>query len=345
MRFSLVVLGICFSSLAVAAESNVKLHESKLAAAQKWADVAEGFKGVIPGSVIKEFSQSVDGKPFPNARRLKYGIQLTQNNGMRVTVQFKSNGKISFNGKDWRFKPLESIDNQVNQLALFLSGDQRKAGMDLISSAYASNGADKGAFGLAALAFAAANSWKADACDEASLTDELIEDCTLMAVAMRSDIEGWKKQARGVDLFGEIRRAGINAGKDSVGFFPVSLKCPKDGNGFLELIKKREGKDTVKYFLKFKNGTPVSIKIDGSEGGSKFKNLLDIEVNKIKSDEDGAAFEKYIKQGMYIKKEVCEGSTYIRGKYFDALDSNADQLRNASPVEEEDGGKKSIESS
>jgi hypothetical protein len=343
MRFSLVVLGICFSSLAVAAENNVKLHESRLNAAQKWADIAEGFKGVIPGSVIKEFSQSVEGKPFPSVRKLKYGIQLTQNNGMRVTIQFKSNGKISFNGKDWRFKPLESIDNQVEQLALFLGGDQRKAGMDLISSAYASEGANKGAFGLAAMAFAAANSWKADACDEASLTDELIEDCTLMAVAMQSDLETWGKQTRG--MFGEIRRAAVNAGPSKNGFYPVSLKCPKENNGVLELVSKTQDGEANKYWLKFKGSNPVLFLGYVAEPGTNFTERVRLDLTT--PDEKKKIKERtgVVKKGFELIEEVCEGHPSSRKKYLAALQSNSELLRTFDKNDPEDAGdKKSIES-
>lgn len=342
----LVVLGLFLSLPAFAAEPNNKLHESKLLAAEKWDDVSENLKAWLPGSVVKEFKTSVEGKPYPSVRKLKYGIQVTQNNGMRVTIQFKSNGRISFNGKDWRFKPLESIDNQVEQLALFLSGDQKRAGFEMIPSAYSAgnSGADKGAFGLAALAFASANAWKADACDEAGLTDELVEDCTLMAVAMRWDIEGWKKQARGYGLYGEIRRATVETGKDNGGFYPVGLKCPTSKDGRLESISKDENGNAMKYFLELKAGKPNYVGYQISQNGANFKPYKGLRISDLKNSEEKELFEYWTKKGRVLISEVCNGSKSEREKYFVAIRSNADKLNKASFSNFEEDGKPSIES-
>jgi hypothetical protein len=343
---TLFVLGLFLSVPAMAAENDGKLHEAKLIAAQKWDDVTENLKVWLPGSVVKEFKTSVDSKPFPSVRKLKYGLQVTQNNGMRVTIQFKSNGRVSFNGKDWRFKPLESIDNQVEQLALFLSGDQKRAGMELISSAYSASAAEKdraGAFGLAALAFASANAWKADACDEDGLTDELVEDCTLMAVAMRMDIDGWKKQARGYGLFGEIRRATVETGKDVAGFYPIGLKCPKENGGKLQFVVKDQAGTTIKYLADFKRDDLVHLKSYVADLGKSFEPYLDFPRTDEKKSQ---RYKKLLGSLESLNNEVCNGNASEKKKFLAALESNAEMLKqysnkNSDPEEDD---KKSIES-
>lgn len=345
MKF-LLVLGLFFSVHGWASEEEVKAHESKLASAKKWSHIEENLKSWIPGSVVKEFATAVHEKPYPKIRKMKYGLLLVQEDGLRVTIQLKSNGRISFNGKDWRFKPLLPIDQQVSQLALFLSGDQKKAGLGFFPSANASGDVDDDAYGSAAFAFAAANAWKADACDEMNLTDELVEDCTLMAVAMRFEMDGWKKKAQRMGLFGDIRRASVDTGKDKGGFYPIGLKCPKENGGKLQFFAKTEDGLHVRYTMYFKGNAPTYVSIDESRGNEAFRMVGEFEL----TSPDGLELVKQkkgvAKKGLLLNEEICNGPKAAKDKYFAALKSNAQMLKKYTESEdsEEDGDKKSMES-
>lgn len=343
----LLMVGLCFSVSGWASDEDVKAHESKLSSAKKWSQVEENLKVWIPGSVVKEFATAVHEKPYPKIRKLKYGLQLIQEDGLRVTIQLKSNGRISFNGKDWRFKPLLPIDQQVSQLAMFLSGDQKRAGLELVSSANASGDVDDDAYGAAAFAFAAANAWKADACDEANLTDELIEDCTLMAVAMRMEFDGWKKKAQRAGLFGEVRRASVDTGKDAGGMYPVKLKCPnKRNNGTLELISKSTDGWAGKYLIKLIDGKPTLVQSFIAEPGANFQEMSSYKFSSGLSSKELDLAKMAAKKGLLLNEQICNGNQSARDRYLSALISNSEFIRSATYKNEdnEDTDKKSVES-
>lgn len=337
-RLALALTLVCsfsFSATALGAGANrTKLphgadaaaFEKRIAAAKSWSDVAAQLKGVLPTNVVKEFEAFAKTTPFPVVRHQRNGLTISDVNGKRAVLKFQADGKFLINGQEWKIRPLATVPEEVNRLALLLSGEGQASGFSLIPSANAI-GPLAGVNGIAAAAYAAGDAWKADACGGRELSEELNQDCPLMAVGMQPMKVRMNKAVEDPDLF-----------------LPVGLKCPAENQGTLELISKNILGQAERLRVEYVKDKPVMVAIYAAEKNSKFEEAIKIDLRKTRNANEVEIGKKVAETTDPLLKDVCFGPKAARARYYASLDANRLELRPEYSESKPSGEKKSLNS-
>jgi hypothetical protein len=312
LRISLASLALALISISALAAPKVSEHERALQKASKWSDMTAQLKGRLPSNVVKEFADYAKDIEFPFSRRIKNKLVLTQGDGTKVTIEYKKDGAISLNGKDWKLKPLATVEEEVTRLALFLNGE-KKTESSLFGLMPAAQAGGVGALGAAAAAFAGANAWKAESCGEEELQGDLVNDCPLMAVKMRP-------------ILVKVRRI-----EDPELYLPVSLKCPADNRGTLELISKNiEGKaDRIRISVN-KKLKPVVVTAAVADKGGQFEDYISVDLSSTKDESEIEFGRTVYRRNESLLREVCNGPKRNKERYYASLASNRTDLSQSS---------------
>ncbi|MCO5142584.1 MAG: hypothetical protein M9962_05800 [Oligoflexia bacterium] len=327
MRYLLLLLVIFpVHGFSYTTGSNQETQEDWLVHTKKWNDYVEGLKVNIPGNIVKEFEATVKDKPFPLARKLRFGIFIETTNGRRVKVALKKNGEITFNGKSWRFKPLATIDSEVKRLAAHITGADKQAAFDwIIPSAVASKDFSNDEVGLAAAAFAFGYSWRAHACMAEELGDELLEDCIMMGAPIRT-VTDFSKFAWN-SVYGNIIHASLSTSDwdDGSAFVATSLKCPGKLPGAVEFVITNKFGDSEKLsgqYASIEKANEVSVKISKRSGSYK-------EIAKFPPSTTDEV-RRSNRRMATILKNICLVSDEERNKYITIANENKKKLKNNS---------------
>lgn len=296
------------------------VHEKKLASAKSWDDVTAQLKGVIPTVVVKEFGAFAQEMPFPTIRKIKGRLVLQQEDGSKLEIDFRKDGVVAMNGQVWRLRPLATVEEEVNRLALFLeSGMKVESSLfdRIIPSARAALSVKK----LAALGFASATGWKADACDESKLSPELNQDCPLMAVKM---LQIQAKEAEGGEAY-----------------LPTQLKCPVDAkNGALDLISKNSLGQTERLRVVYENGNAARVELAAAAKGHSMEVVFQSSTKNETNADDDLMRKKVVERGNLLRENVCVGKAVEKNRYASMLNSNSQDLRG--PGSDEDDSRSEL---
>jgi hypothetical protein len=314
-----ISLVLALVSIPALAAPQVSEHERALQKASKWADVTAQLKGRLPSNVVKEFSEFAAGVEFPSSRRIKNKLVLTQNDGTKVTIEYKKDGAISLNGKDWKLKPLATVEEEVTRLALFLNGE-KKAESSLFGLVPAAQAGGAGSLGAAAAAFAGANAWKAESCGEEEIQGDLVNDCPLMAVKMRPIL---------------VKAKAVT---DPEKLMPVNLKCPADNRGVLELVSKNLNGQSERIKVKYDGKKPVAVTVDMAERSAAFEEFFSVDIFNSTEDYEIESAKAMFKVTNPLLEGVCLGTKKAKKRYFAALEANRSDLSTQSSQETSTGG-------
>jgi hypothetical protein len=198
------------------------------------------------------------------------------------------------------------VEEEVTRLALFINGEKKASSgfMGLIPAAQAGGAAMGGA---AIAAFAGANAWKAESCGEKELRGDLLTDCAQMAVKMQPILV--KMQSGDSELFR-----------------PISLKCPIENKGTLELLSKNAIGQFEKVQITYKNENATKVVVSVAEKNSSFESWLNVNLagsaDEMEMDMAKQAVAKYGS----LRGGVCEASKEKKKRYFASLESNRKEL-------------------
>lgn len=321
-KISSVSLVVALASISALAAPQMSAHERALQKASKWSDLTAQLKGRLPSNVVKEFADFAKDEEFPSTRRIKNKLVITESDGTKVVIEYKKNGAITLNGKEWKLRPLATVEEEVSRLALFINGETKASSgfFGLVPAAQA-GGAAVG--GSAVAAFAGANAWKAESCGEEELSGDLVNDCPLMAVPMQPILVNTRKV------------------EDAELFLPVSLKCPAENGGTLELISKNISGHAERVRLVYKNDKPIRVSLAAAEKSGSFEEVANINMDKISDDEK--VFAKFsIDKGQPLLNSVCLGSKKEKSRYFSSLKANRESLMASAP-QDSDGDDATME--
>lgn len=310
-------LVLALISVSAVAAPQVSEHERALQKASKWSDVTAQLKGRLPSNVVKEFADFAKGEEFPSTRRIKNKLVITESDGTKVTIEYKKDGAISLNGKDWKLKPLATVEEEVSRLALFIAGEKKaSAGFFGLLPAAQAGGAAMG--GAAIAAFAGANAWKAESCGEKELSGDLVNDCPLMAVKMQPIL------------------VKAEAGPTKNGMYPIQLKCPAENSGRLELVHKSKDGDSRRTRVLFKKNTPAELQIEVAPAGGSFEEIYP-SGNELSESQKAKVWEKAVESISSIYSEVCSGPQENKKRFLAKLKANEADLRKISKLDDSDG--------
>lgn len=106
---------------------------------------------------------------------------------------------------------------------------------------------------------------------------------------------------------------------DSRTFLPISLICPEDEGGVLELVSHKNAEYGYRLRVVYKNKKPRSFTLSKYENGS-FKDT-------IAKTLPAKGFKGPRKIGNAIQKNVCRGSDAAQEKFADYLEANKARLK------------------
>lgn len=309
--FKALVVSLSLASFSASA-SVTKDPVKAITAATSWSEVIAQVEGRFPKLIADELRAATKDLPFPTIRSYRGQLVVTDAAGGRMTLAFGKDGTALLNGKPLHIRPLATVDAEVKRLA---AGGEKSVSLlqYLIPDAQAAGLIGSG---MAALAFSGSNAWKADACAEEDLSDELTQTCPLMGVGM-------------VQL-ASAREATERSKKP---YKPISLKCPNVNGGTLEIIKKNEDGLTVRNTYKYKDGQVTFMLIEAAEPGKKFEVLKKIDVMQPADDEARGMVTSGLNAITPVNEKVCNGSSENQSRFSAMLDSNRKLLM--SPVKQE----------
>jgi hypothetical protein len=189
-------------------------------------------------------------------------------------------------------------------------GEARNSLIDtLLPTAHATGAV--GAFSLSATTYANSAALKAEACQEDEFSDELAGTCSLMAVSMK----------------------GVRSSDDPEELLPISLKCPSENKGTLELIKMNRQGILSRLQITYKNGEVTIITVGIAEADRDDAYRMSFRINMLSpEDADEKEYgEAVAKMGNSLRDDVCAGSREERDRYFSLLKANATKLRTSAP--------------
>jgi hypothetical protein len=106
---------------------------------------------------------------------------------------------------------------------------------------------------------------------------------------------------------------------DARSFLPISLICPEDDGGVLELVSHKNAEYGYRLRVVYKNKKPHSFTLSKYENGS-FKDTV---AKRLPAE----GFKGPKKLGNAIQKNVCRGSDAAQQKFADYLQANKDRLQ------------------
>lgn len=293
--------------------------------AKQWDDVLAQLKGVLPTNVQEEFKLAVKDQPFPTIRVSKEGLLLIQSDGSKMALKFGKDGTAYVNGKEWRLKPLATVDAEVKRLGEQAAGETKSKRASVFSLLMPSAVAGPAfSAGAAAVASATSARWRAEACKGEELTDGLDHDCPQMAVGMLPIVK-----------VAESKPAPKN--DEAKLFKPVSLKCPADNRGVYEIQAKNKEERVTRVRITFANGNPTSIVTAAyNKQVGKFVEYENYKL-PLKDEDDQYMAEVILKQNKSVYEGVCNAAPDVKRRYMASLDSNRKELAMLVPSDSNDG--------
>ena len=276
--------------------------------AKKWDDVLGQLKGVLPTNVQEEFKLAVKDQPFPTIRVTKEGLMLLQSDGSKMTLKFGKDGKAYVNGKEWRLKPLATVEAEVKRLgesAAAEGGKRASVFSFLMPTAVAGPAFSAGA---AAVAAATSSRWRAEACKGEELADELEHDCPQMAVGMLPVVKvADKKPAPKV-------------------FKPISMKCASQNGGTFEIQSKSADNSISRVRIKFEKGVASAVQVSSWEADvGRFMDTLNT-VLPAKDEDDEFMSKRVLERNKSTYDGVCNGPKEELKRFQASLSSNRKEL-------------------
>lgn len=322
-KISSVSLVVALASISALAAPQMSAHERALQKASKWSDLTAQLKGRLPSNVVKEFADFAKDEEFPSARRIRNKLVITESDGTKVVIEYKKNGTIALNGKEWKLRPLATVEEEVSRLALFINGETKASSgfFGLVPAAQA-GGAAVG--GSAVAAFAGANAWKAESCGEEALSGDLVNDCPLMGVGMQPILASAK-----ID--------------DTEKLMPVQLKCPAENSGIFELISKNKIGQVERIRVQYTSDKPRKISVEAAEKAATFEEYFSVDLTSSKEADQIDFGNSVIQRISPVAKEVCNGSKKQKSRYLAALKANREDLNQSAKSDDASEEKGAIE--
>jgi hypothetical protein len=165
--------------------------------------------------------------------------------------------------------------------------------------------------GAAIAAFAGANAWKAESCGEKNIPATLSEDCVQMAVKMQPIL---------------VKAKVIT---DTELFLPVSLKCPSENGGTLELVSKNILGQAERVRLSYSNRDttkPLKVALAAAEKGGAFEDIANVDMGNLADDSEKMFAKVTIDRGQPLLEKVCLGPKKERDRYLASLKANRESL-------------------
>ena len=300
-----LISSLALTSLTAAAAANPTDPVKAITSATSWDEVIKQVDARFPKLITDELRAATKDVAFPMIRSYRGQLVVTDSSGARMTLAFGKDGTATVNGKQLSIRPLATVGAEVKRIS---SGELKGAALIdyLIPDARAAGliGA-----GMASLAFSGANAWKADACAEEELSDELTQSCPLMGVGMV-----------------HLASAGDAIDKSNKPYKTIGLKCPKDNGGVLEHIRKNEDGISTRMRFKFRGDKVANITYEAAERGKSFETLDTFDMENPKSDKSLKVGNRAIELVNPFIEKICNGPKESKERFFAITESNRKQL-------------------
>lgn len=281
-------------------------YAEKLGAPNRWNDLLKRVKPILNPLVAKEITAFSKGVEYPDVEECGDELIVRDRTGKKLVITLKKNGKVDFNGVEWKLKPLASTESEIARIQEFLEKKKNTTFIDRLFPEAVAGGIGSG---MAAFAYTSSTAWKSEACGADKLDAELSADCSLMAVAMKAE-------------------------KTEDGFLPIFLKCPSENSGTFELIKKSEdGKFLIRSRVIYAEGKPTAVALavgDPTFNPPKYNEKINESVSSFSSAEANEIKEDALGEANLINKKVCEGTESDRKIYRSSLNENRVNLNRIS---------------
>jgi hypothetical protein len=278
-----------------------------ISTATSWNEVIAQLETRFPKLIVDELRAAVKDEAFPTIRTYKGQLVVTGANGGRITLAFGKDGTALLNGKPLKIRPLATVGDEVKRLS---DGEGKSASLMQYLIPDANAGGMIGS-GMASLAFASSNAWKADACAEEKLTDELQQTCPLMGVGM-------------VQLV-----ADSDEGKPKDPYKPVGFQCPDVNGGVLELTRKAQSGALIRVKVTYNGDKATRVVMEVATPGSNFSVMKDGNPEKVTDPEDKRILNIGYINTHPVKETICDSpDPAIRRRYAAVLESNRQAMRN-----------------
>jgi hypothetical protein len=308
-------ISLCLSSQIGFAKSEQPLSPSefsrRLVSATNWKKLFELADARLPMNIQKELADLSATSTLPELTFRRSELTLKDDNGTHLAIRFAADGKVFFNNTEWTPRPLSKTSDEVARIQDFIhsEGQLHRSMLDcLIPNAFALPNAG----GVALAAHAATVGWKAESCGGATLSQEQLSSCPLMAVAMRSP-------------------ALPNNPEEWV---PISLSCPspKD-NGNFTLISENQNGEAQRIVLLYKSKAVAKVDAAVAPKNQPFdeKGKTSIDLTAPTSKPMQMLATMIINTTNSLNENVCDGPPEAKTRWDQSAKANRDALHKAAP--------------
>ncbi len=284
------------------ASTNDKLAEAvvdRVVDASEWKDLIKPLEGRVPFTILNELEAATKHIAFPMVKLQKGRLVISKCNGQKITIELKEDGNVSFNGQDWEIEPLNTVDEEINRISIFLKKKSQKFSLLNFIIPFANAEEESSPKDLETLGYLTAVSWNSDNCMNGASAKQLP---TCILKAYKTAIASTSERIKGQRI-------------------PYQLNCPNGQNGTLELFSKDNEGSFHRLQIKYENSNATVVSFAKSlSKGTPFKPSGD-PIVLVRNGPD--ADNEMIGVGKKLITSVCEvHEKRVQERYKKLLEAN-----------------------